>query len=71
VARGERGAVRGRDEIVEVRDAVFRGVEQPGGEIDADERVEGEGFAQAGMAGDGLRVGEDVVADRRAARPDR
>ena len=64
VPRGERRPVRGGDQVVEVRDAVLAGVEQPRGEIDADEGVEGEGFAQLGLAGDFFGVGVDIVPHR-------
>ncbi|NBQ40812.1 MAG: hypothetical protein EBU34_13805, partial [Alphaproteobacteria bacterium] len=64
VARGQRRAVGRRDQIVERFDAVLRGVEAPGGEIDAHQRVKRECLAQARVAGDPLGVIVDLVAHR-------
>ena len=59
----ERRPIRRGNQIVEIRDPVLRRVEPPRREIDAHERVEGEGLAQSRVAGDLLSVGVNVVPD--------
>ena len=60
----ERWAIGRGDEIVEIRDAVFRRVELPRREIDAHERIQREGFAQPRVAGDFFSIRVNVVPDR-------
>ena len=60
----ERGAIRGGDEVVEIRDPVFRRVEEPRREIDAHERIQRKRLAQPRVTGDFFSVGVNVVPDR-------
>ena len=60
----ERGAIGRGDEIVEICDAVFRRVELPRREIDTHQRIQREGFAQTGVAGDFFSIRMNVVPDR-------